>query len=125
MYALPDNTSVRFTWYNKCTLYLVTQGGVGDDPVGRASALLFVGWHGGLGEAVTWQFAYGFEGHVTLLAAPQARRLPAAHGNAVAMSVAVWNTRLPAVSHPIERPRFESASALLSFQKLWSVDTVL
>ena len=36
----------------------------------------------------------------------------------------VWPSGM-ALDWKVERPQFESASALLSLQKLWSVDTVL
>ena len=37
----------------------------------------------------------------------------------------VWPSGKMALVWQAEEPRFESASALLSLQKLWSVDTVL
>ena len=37
----------------------------------------------------------------------------------------VWPSRGKVLGWKAEGPRFESSSALLSLQKLWSVDTVL
>ena len=49
-----------------------------------------------------------------------------------AMDLYIYRSIVKAVGEPVwpsgkasEGPRFESASALLSLQKLWSVDTVL